>query len=63
MDMHEEYRIEDLPADEIAELLADDGTDLSEAQAAGLKLFIEQLGGLENALAAIEMLCEMEKAA
>jgi hypothetical protein len=57
-----QIRIQDLPADEIAELLALEGSDLSEQQAADLRDFIERIGGIENAYDAIEMLSQLEKA-
>lgn len=61
--MEEEYRIEDMRADEIAELLAEDIDDLSEQQAEALRDFIQRIGGIETALEAIEMLAEIERAA
>lgn len=61
--MDDEYRIEDLAADELAELLAEEGADLNDDQALALKQFIEQIGGFENALLAVEMLGQIEKAA
>jgi hypothetical protein len=56
-------RIQDLPAHEIAELLARQGSDLTESQAADLQDFITRVGGLENAYSAVEMLTQLEKAA
>ena len=61
--MPDQIRIQDLAADEIAELLAMQGSDLTEEQAADLRDFVEQIGGVENACAAIEMLSQLEKAA
>jgi hypothetical protein len=61
--LDDEIGIEDLSADEIAELLADEGHALTEAQAAELRDFIERVGGLENAFQAVQMLSELEKAA
>jgi len=61
--MDDEIEIRDLAADEIRELLSMEGSDLDEQQAASLKMFIEDVGGVENALAAIAMLDELEKAA
>lgn len=61
--MPDQIRIQDLAADEIAELLAMEGSDLTEEQAADLRDFIEQIGGIENAYAALEMLSQLEKAA
>jgi hypothetical protein len=53
----------DLPADKIAALLTKDGNDVSPEQAAALQEFIENIGGLENARAAVEMLSQLRKAA
>jgi hypothetical protein len=61
--MSDEIRIQDLSAAEIAELLAEDGNHLNTQQAAALQKFIEDIGGLENAFAAVEMLGELEQAA
>ena len=61
--MDEEIEIQDLAADEIRELLLVDGSELSEQQAAALKQFIEDIGGMENALAAIAMLHGLQEAA
>ncbi|MCU0982534.1 MAG: hypothetical protein MUF25_25535 [Pirellulaceae bacterium] len=61
--MSYELRIQDLSAAEIAELLAEDGSQLSSQQAAALQRFVEDIGGLENAFAAVEMLGELEEAA
>jgi hypothetical protein len=61
--MDYELRIQDLTAVEIAELLAEDGSHLTSHQAAALQKFVEDIGGLENAFAAVEMLGELEAAA
>jgi hypothetical protein len=61
--MDDEIRIQDLAADEIRELLLEEGSELDEQQAAALKQFIEDIGGMDNALAAIAMLGELEGAA
>ncbi|NLX99672.1 MAG: hypothetical protein GXY83_26550 [Rhodopirellula sp.] len=61
--MDDEIDIQDLAADEIRELLSMEGSELDEQQAAALKTFIRDIGGLENALAAVAMLDELEKAA
>ena len=61
--MDDEIEIQDLAADEIRELLMLEGSELNEQQAAALKQFIQDIGGMENALAAIAMLDELEKAA
>jgi hypothetical protein len=63
MIMDDEVRIQVLAADEIRELLLEEGSELDEQQAAALKEFIAEIGGLENALAAVEMLRELEEAA
>ncbi len=56
-------RVQDLSATEIAEILAADGNDLTADEATALQKFIEDIGGFENALAAVEMLEELEQAA
>ena len=61
--MDDEIRIQDLAADEIRELLLEEGSDLDDQQAADLKTFIDEIGGLENALAAFAMLDRLEEAA
>jgi len=61
--MDDEIEIQDLEAYEIRELLLDQGSEVNEEQAAALKTFIEDIGGLENALAAVAMLDGLEKAA
>ena len=61
--MDDEIEIQDLAADEIRELLMLEGSELDEQQAAALKQFIQDIGGMENALAAVAMLDELEKAA
>ena len=61
--MDDEIDIQDLPAYEIRELLLDQGSEVDEEQAAALKQFIEEIGGLENALAAVDLLDGLEKAA
>ena len=45
-----------------AALLAD-GSDLSDKQTAALKDFIERIGGIENAIEAVDMLSELDEAA
>jgi hypothetical protein len=61
--MSETLRIQDLPAHDIADLLADDGNHISPRQVIALQQFIEDIGGIENAYAAVEMLSELEDAA
>ena len=61
--MSDEIRVQDLEADEIAELLSRNGSDLTGEQAAALREFIEHIGGIENACNAIERLSDLEEAA
>ena len=56
-------RIQDLPAEEIAALLAKDGKDVTPRQVVALQDFIEDIGGMENASAAVEMLSQLRRAA
>lgn len=55
--MSDIIRIADLSADEIRAALVDFDHDKRQA----VDLFIEQIGGLENALLAIEMLSYLEE--
>jgi hypothetical protein len=61
--MSEPIEVNALKADELRELLADEGARLSLAQAEQLSAFIVQVGGLENALAALAQLKSQAKAA
>ena len=61
--MSEPYRVEDLASDEIRELLAAEGNDLTEQEAVALRDFIYRIGGIENAVLAIDFLDGLEKAA
>lgn len=61
--MQTPLRIQDLPAEEIAELLERQGQKVPPSLAADLKLFVEEIGGIENANAVVEMLGELEAAA
>ena len=61
--MDDEIRIQDLAADEIRDLLLEEGSELDEQQAAAVKQFIQEIGGMENALAVIAMLNGLEEAA
>jgi hypothetical protein len=61
--MEDKIRIQDLAADEIRELLMEEGRGLDEQQSVALKQFVEDIGGMENALAALAMLDELERAA
>ena len=57
------YDINDLTADELAELLADDGANVTPQQACMLRQFVTDIGGMENALLAIDVLQQLKKAA
>lgn len=61
--MDEQYSINDLTADELAELLSEDGATLCDKQAIAIKEFVEQIGGVENARLAIELLKQLDNAA
>ena len=61
--MDDEIEIQHLEAYEIRELLLDQGSEVDEEQAAAIKQFIEDIGGLENALAAVDLLDGLQKAA
>jgi hypothetical protein len=61
--MDDEIEIQDLEAYEIRELLLDQGSEVDEEQAAAIKQFIEDIGGLENAFAAVAMLDGLQEAA
>ena len=53
--------IKELPADQINAALGQD--DLTEENILAVKEFVEELGGVENAIAAVKLLCELEDAA
>jgi hypothetical protein len=61
--MTDETRIDDLTADQIGELLAQDGGQMGTHLAAVVQQFVEDIDGLENAKAAIDVLGELEAAA
>lgn len=61
--MHGLPRIQDLPTEEIARLLARQGQQVPPALMADLKVFIDEVGGMEDASAAGEMPGELEAAA
>jgi len=61
--MPAKIRIQDLPADEIAALLAKSDKDVTREQAVAIRKFINDIGGLENAYAAVEMLSQLRDAA
>ncbi|PQO48204.1 hypothetical protein [Blastopirellula marina] len=53
--------IENLPANEL-EILLEFGQDLlSPSELLGVQLFIQRIGGMQNARAAIEMLKQLEQ--
>ena len=60
--MTDETRIEDLTADQIGELLTQDGGQRAKHLAATVWQFVAEIGGLENAKAAIAVLGELEAA-
>ena len=57
-EMDEEIRVEEMHADEIAELL-----EVNEEQAAAIREFIQSVGGIDNAEEAIELLSRLPHAA
>ncbi|HEX4148639.1 MAG TPA: hypothetical protein VHY20_06615 [Pirellulales bacterium] len=57
--MSETIRIQDLTADEIRLALEEAGADRRQA----VEQFVYEIGGLENARIAIQMLCYLEGAA
>ena len=61
--MPAKIRIQDLPAEEIAALLASSDKDVTREQAVAIREFIEDIGGLKNACAAVETLCDLRDAA
>jgi hypothetical protein len=63
IDMPSTIRIQDLSAKEIAELLAKSDKEVSSQQAVALRDFIEDIGGMDNACAAVEMLGKLNRVA
>jgi hypothetical protein len=61
--MSTKLRIQDLPAEEIAELLAKSDKEVTLRQAVAIQEFITDIGGVQNALAAVEMLGELRDVA
>ena len=61
--MSPKLRIQDLPAEEIAALLAKSDKDVTPQQAVALRDFIAEIGGMKNACAAVEMLSQLRDAA
>ena len=60
--MTDQNRLENLDADGIAAALSACGNDMSQEQAVAISQFIENIGGIENAMLAVEMLKELEAA-
>ena len=52
-------RVENLPAEEIAEILAAADDELSDELSLAREDFIDQIGGYQNACNAIEMLTQL----
>ena len=61
--MPDHVRIQDLSAREIAALLARSSENVPNEHAGSLRNFINDIGGIENAYAAVEMLSELENTA
>jgi len=61
--MHRLPRIQDLPEEEIAELLEKQGQRVPAAIVPDLKIFIGEIDSIENAYTAAEILCELDAAA
>lgn len=58
-----EWRIEDLATEDLADLLRAKGDELSDDEAEAVQDFVARVGGIENALLAIEMLTRIDRAA
>lgn len=54
--MSEANPLSDMTADEVRELLADEGAQVSDEQAALIARFVAQVGGLDEALAVLSEL-------
>jgi hypothetical protein len=63
IDVASTIRIQDLPAEDIAALLSKNDEDLPPQQAAALREFVDDIGGWENACAAVAMLCQLRDSA
>jgi hypothetical protein len=63
MPMSDTIRLQDLSAEEIAALLAKKGPTLTAQQACTLQEFVGGAGGIDNAIAVVEMLSELRDAA
>jgi hypothetical protein len=53
-------RIDDLPAEQIRAALSVDPTELPFQEALAIEDFLDRIGGIENALRAVEMLETLE---
>jgi hypothetical protein len=63
MDDELEVELQDLATDEIRELLADSGAELSPEQAEQLVQFVSQAGSIEAALELVSQLAQQYRAA
>jgi len=63
MDDDFEVELQDLAIDEIRELLAEAGAELSDEQAEHLARFVAEAGGVQEALAALGQLAQLREAA
>ncbi len=54
------FHIDDLPAEQIRAALTVDLGELPEEEAYAIQDFIDRIGGMDNALSAVEMLEELE---
>lgn len=56
------FQIDNLPADQLRLTLSVDPEELPEWESLAVKDFIRRIGGRENAMAAVELLEEIERA-
>jgi hypothetical protein len=56
-------RLEDQSAETLAEQLAADSAELTVEELLAVERFVEQIGGLENARLAVDMLAKLDRAA
>jgi hypothetical protein len=61
--MYDLPRIKDLPADEIAKILGDQVNQVPLTLAADLQVSIDEIGGIDSAYAAGELISDWETAA
>lgn len=59
----ETIQFEEMHAEELADVLAGEGLDISDEQAAMLKRLLEETGGLDGALGALTALAKIKDAA